>query len=376
MKILFISLTDPKDKKALSGTMFSMYECLKKEHQIEWIGAFKFSLFQNASFLFRKVCAKVFGYTFPQFNSKFLSEKYALAVNSKLLTIKYDVVFAPMASSLIAEINGLKNIIYLTDATFKPMLGYYLHNVPEHYKKQGNSNENKALQKSSKIIFCSNWAKDTTLKAYDVDCEKAEVVELGPNLETIPSKDSLKYHADLNATIKLTFVGVDWKRKGGDIVYQCFKKLKEWGFSCQLTIVGCVPPIEKDIDIIVYPFLDKNLKEDSEKLFSIYYDTHFLIVPSRAECYGLVFCEASAFGVPSLATDTGGIPSIIRSDLNGYLFPLSADGEIYANKVKEVWLNQDKYAQLRTSTRKEFEERLNWDNWTIKVNKIISEIAK
>lgn len=34
---------------------------------------------------------------------------------------------------------------------------------------------------------------------------------------------------------------------------------------------------------------------------------HLLLLPTRAECAGIVFNEASAYGVPILLTDTGGV---------------------------------------------------------------------
>ena len=55
-----------------------------------------------------------------------------------------------------------------------------------------------------------------------------------------------------------------------------------------------------------------------------------MFVPTRAEALGLVFLEASAFALPSIATDVGGVPEVIKSGVTGATFPLSAGPAEYA----------------------------------------------
>ena len=52
---------------------------------------------------------------------------------------------------------------------------------------------------------------------------------------------------------------------------------------------------------------------------------------SEKEAFGLVLLEALACGVPSVATDIGGIPEVIEDGVNGFLVPLG-DVEAAAEK--------------------------------------------
>jgi len=110
----------------------------------------------------------------------------------------------------------------------------------------------------------------------------------------------------------------------------------------------------------VIPFLNKNKKEDAEILRKLYIESNFFIMPSRKEFYGVVFCESAAFGLPVLSSITGGIPTIVKDGVNGYLLPLSADGKDYAEKIIEI-INSGTYEHLCNSSRQRYEEVLNWD---------------
>src|SRR5436190_335365 len=78
-----------------------------------------------------------------------------------------------------------------------------------------------------------------------------------------------------------------------------------------------------------------------EKLFET---SDFLLLPTRSECYGMVFCEASAYGLPSITTDTGGISGAVKDGENGFMLPLSARGQEYAEAIAKVYLDDQLYS--------------------------------
>jgi len=145
------------------------------------------------------------------------------------------------------------------------------------------------------------------------------------------------------------------------------------GIPCHLTIIGSIPPYpidNKEINLI--PFIDKEKKSDQELLFRIMKEHHFLFVPSRAECFGIVFTEASAFGMPSITTNTGGISSAVLEEKNGYLHSVSDGPELYAKTISDIYQNfKERYKPLSESSRNLFESLLNWDQWAASMKSII-----
>ena len=71
-------------------------------------------------------------------------------------------------------------------------------------------------------------------------------------------------------------------------------------------------------------FFDKNTEEGRRGLRELYRAATFYFMPSRAEATAIVYCEANSFGVPCLASRTGGTPSLIEDGVNGWCFPLDA----------------------------------------------------
>ena len=88
----------------------------------------------------------------------------------------------------------------------------------------------------------------------------------------------------------------------------------------------------------------------------------------------MVFCEASSFGLPSIATNTGGVSGAVTEGENGFMLPPSAGGVEYAELIAGIYRDDQRYAQLVQSSRALYESKLNWDAWGMTVTKLIYEM--
>jgi glycosyltransferase involved in cell wall biosynthesis len=87
-----------------------------------------------------------------------------------------------------------------------------------------------------------------------------------------------------------------------------------------------------------------------------------------------VFCEANSFGVPCISSRAGGIPTIIRPNINGNLFDLDADISEYCDYIHNLFANYVNYKDLALSSFHEYESRLNWDVAGQKVKSLLETI--
>jgi len=361
-RIAFLSSFDPNDKKILSGVSYNFLRMLKLHFEcVEVIGPVK-----NRKILkgYLNRISRKFPKRYNIDHSFLISFLYARQFKRLLKGKTYDFIFAPRASTEIALLKTSIPIVYYSDATFDNIYGYYewFSNFMSVSVREGNQIENLALKRASICIFTSRWASDSAITKYKVDPYKVHLLPFGPNINNIPAKSAINTHK-YNDTCKLLFLGVEWERKGGQIAFDAFQELKKRGLKATLTICGCQPPDTiHDKDMVVIPFLDKNKPEDYARFEALFKSHHFLIVPTRAECFGVVFVEASANGIPSLTTETGGTGAAVIEGVNGYRLPLEATGTVYADKIQEVFMDyQGKYIPLSESTRDCFDQEFDWD---------------
>lgn len=277
-----------------------------------------------------------------------------------------DINFTPYLSLNIPS-------LYFTDCTFH-QFRKYIEITNQERVLNGETNEKKVLETYTAVLVSSEWIKNDINSFYGISQSKIHVVEFGAN---IPHPEKWQHDID-TAVCNLVFIGRNWMKKGGNKALGAYRQLKSEGFACTLTIIGSVPPEmpEEDEDLTIIPFLDKSKPEDLERLCSILYHSHFLILPTEFDAFGIVFCEASAYGVPSIAADVGGVSQPVREGVNGFLLPASATAGDYAEKIKSAFADKRSYLKLRATSRDEYETRLNWETWGKKVNKILEETVE
>jgi glycosyltransferase involved in cell wall biosynthesis len=268
-----------------------------------------------------------------------------------------------------------------TDACFAGMLDFYgsFTNLAEPSIQAGHAAEQRALDRCARVIYSSQWVAQTALEHYRVDPAKLCVIPFGGNLQEPPTFEqaAAMVSARDRSRCNLLLVGVDWERKGADIAVEAVEALREAGLDARLTVVGCKPPPARGLpsSVEIIPFIGKETAEDRRRLDEIYGRSHFFIMPSRAEAFGVVFAEASAFGVPCLATKVGGLPSVITDDVNGRLFSLGARGKEYADYILKYVRNPVRYRQLALRTAREGTTRLSWNASGRKVAGILDALV-
>ncbi len=267
------------------------------------------------------------------------------------------------------------------DGTFAQLVDYYPHfsRLSRRSLRLGHEGYRRALEHASVAIFSSGWAARSAIQDYGADSAKVHVIEFGANLCDPPSRERVASFAESRRTSgvhRFLFLGIEWNRKGGDDAVAFVKTLRRMGLAAYLDIVGCTMQgnAEAREFCIEHGFLDKRKAEDRNKLDTLLQNASFLLVPSIAECFGCVYCEANAYGVPNIGRDTGGVSQVIRPGVNGFL--LSAREQAVtelAEQVRPVLLDSEKYLQLSSASRTEFEQRLNWNRFVAKTQQLLEE---
>lgn len=375
LKIGFITTEDPFDRRSWSGTLHHLLAALSAiPVQITVIGNLRPQPELFVSQVFNFVSLRLFRKRYNYRDSIRLSKAYAGLVEKKLQGDHLDLLIAPAGLATIAHLDTSIPIIYINDRCLAGALDYHkiLSDLFEFSREEGLVLEERTLAKASMVVYGSHWAAEAAKKHYPQHAHKIHVLPFGANLEQLPPPPETRDAP--GDPLNMLFLGVKWEEKGGPIAYDAFQELKARGVKVKLIVCGCDPPEElQDPDLIREGFLNKNDPAQRQRLEAHLKAADLLIVPTRFEAYGIVFCEAAAYGVPVFATRTGGVPTVVEEGRTGYLFDLAEDGKAYAGKIQELIADPSKWKQMRSASRARFEDQLNWPAFTKKLMAQIEE---
>lgn len=377
LHIGFISRSSPDDRRAFSGLCYKMAESLREIGEVEWI-PLRLSLFgrllrRAADFINWKSKRKLL-ITMSRTASKLM---YKHIKKSQVRSSDIIVAFFAHNYYYVTPKKISCPVIYFSDATFPAMVDYY----PEFTDlfgfniRSGCAIERECMKRVSKAIFSSEWARQSAIHDLNAAYEKTHVVEFGANID---DKDITwdSTSPDIANRLHILFLGVNWKRKGGDIAVSATRYLNENGIDAVIHIVG-IENINKNIAslsyVISHGFLDKNIPTQYKELVHIISQCHCLLLPTLNECAGIAFAEASAYGLPIFTHRTGGVPNYVYDGLNGYMLPIGATGEDFGRKIRDC-ITSGKLIEMKRTARKLYEDKLNWGVWREKVRTIIHEV--
>lgn len=363
-KVGYISPVDPsKDRMTWSGTFYNTFHAIKSAGvDVEWI-PYKSPLLYK---LFTRIASKIYKLVYGQGSSdhsRLMVCVHKHFINRNIVK-KYDYIFIPGQSEIVAGLNCDIPIIYYSDATFKKMINYYWFDYSSKAIEEGNKVEKMAIEKAMFNFRASKWAAESTIKDYEGQESRVYVFPFGAD---VPSIVNLSVAPDYKKKkLKLLFSGKDWTRKGGDIAVKAVEYLNKNGINSELYIVGVnkVPAnIEAKKFVNLVGYINKNDPEDYKRYLNLYHECNAFILPTRAECAGLVFAEANAFGMPIFTTDTGGIGDYVFNGENGYRLSLNANGEDFGKQIEKIY-RERKFEELSLGSKRIYRDFTSWKAWS------------
>lgn len=365
VRIGLLTMRDARNPRSWSGTPYFLSNALEQAGaSLDYLGPLNTGFIRGLRAI-GKLRRKI-GLTGTLANQSHIAARImARQIETKLKTTTLDAVFSPAGSSLISLLETDLPVAYSSDATLRLVTGYYpeYSGVSDSAIREADSLEQKAIQRADLLLYPTRWVAQSAIDHYGADPAKIRIQPYGANLAQTPPRERVLAPRK-PGPIRLLFVGVSWVRKGGDIALSALRSLQARGIDVRLTVIGCTPPPDVNLNgVTVIPFLDKNDPEQRRTLVNHYLEADLFLLPTRSECYGIVFCEASAYGLPSVTTATGGVPDVVTEGVNGFCLSLDADGPAYADKIENIMQDPAAYHRLRVSSRDTYEARLNWQVW-------------
>lgn len=269
-----------------------------------------------------------------------VGQGYLVFWNSRLPAASYsDILYGSIPSG------GFQN-----DQTRRRMLNRQQETQMGTYAQQ-------AVDNAVHIFATSQFIVDGARKfGTKISPDKVTVTQVGANFSEMPVVNNGR---GAPPPLKLLWVGSSWEIKGGEIALGVLDRLHEMGVAVELNLVGRHPQNLQHLHAVCHGFLNKDNREERERLLALYRKSHLLLLPTRRDYTPCGLAEAAAFGVPAIATPVGGIPGMFEKD-EIVLAPLAE----FKERVPDVivgMLENGRLSRMAGKVRGRFETTLNWD---------------
>jgi glycosyltransferase involved in cell wall biosynthesis len=372
--VVLISSSDPLDVHSFSGSIYYMAKALMSEFpRMEIMRSSRpVWFFALQRLVLKATKSRIDPYYWRPLNRWFARRLVKHWQRQRV------IVIGVVNAALVAELAASVPVINISDSTFDLMRTEHevFWSLDRKTAARAEEVEMNSIRRSVHNSFSSRWAADSAILHYGAPDADVSVISWGCNFETVPAAD-VRPSAFVRSECRLLFIGGEWFRKGGDVVFAAAEILAEKGIPLRVDLVGVAPPE----DLPPRPWLHHHgylSKADTEQLAllrSLMRDADLLFLPTRKDCTPMVFAEANAYGTPALTRDVGGVADVVRDGANGIVLPEDADAAQFAAAIESIWKNPASYAQLRSSARREYETRLNWAVWARRIAQVVEDLA-
>jgi len=368
--LLLATAEDPFDRKSWSGVPFGLRAGL--ERKVESLTVFQSSPpSRNLPDVFRRIYYG--GAQYPLWVTKATIKNNGRELRAAIAKSNPDAVLS-ISSMCLAEVGEVSRPLFMfSDAPYIAYHEAYRGTIdrPRRLEWFGNE-EAKVARRIDGLCFASSWAVQEALNLYgpvgrdgSSMASRLHVTPLGAGLSPKIGREAIMQYVRQRPSdrIDLLFVGKDWERKGGPMALEVARLLHAAGHVTRLHLVGCRPELPPDSSeyVVFHGVLRQDQREEAAKLEELFLTSHFLIVPTMAECFGIVFAEAQAFALPPISRAVQALPGVIADGVTGLLLDPDAPAEVYVERILARLASPEAYRAMAVAALDRYEASLSWD---------------
>ncbi len=247
--------------------------------------------------------------------------------------------------------------------------------------EQRHNSELEVARSADSIIVWSTDERDSIVEFCGVEPDKINIIPPGVDLARFRpmSQHQSKEHLGYGEEKNILFVGRLEPLKGLEFLFRAVASLENSN-SIRLNVVGGG---ENSLEKARLQALATRMKLNKsirfignvtqEELPVHYNAADVCVLPSHYESFGLAALEAAACGRPVIASNVGGIPTIVLDSVTGYLVP-SRQADAMAERLCTL-LNDDVLRSHMGAAARIHAETLGWDRSADSLLALYRELA-
>jgi glycosyltransferase involved in cell wall biosynthesis len=236
--------------------------------------------------------------------------------------------------------------------------------------------EETVLQAAASVLTTSAWTRRTLLELYSLPSDRVHVAE--------PGADRAELAPGTATAGALLSVAAVIPGKGHDLLLDALAPLTDCRWQC-----SCVGSLERDpafVGRLRRRVLDARIDgrvcfsgaQSDADLARSYAAADVLVLPSRAESYGMVVTEALARGLPVVAAEVGGVPEALGHGADGTrpgLLVPPGDSVALRDAIRSWLEDAELRRRLRRAARERRESLADWSTTTSAVANVLRRAA-
>ncbi len=268
------------------------------------------------------------------------------------------------------------------------------HTLARVKAETGDAEPENRIEAEAAVIACSDVITansvvemDELVTHYGADSSRIEVVPPGVDhaFFSTGSRRGARQALGLGDEPVLLFVGRIQPLKGADVAVETLARLQPRGGQLpRLLLVGGSSGLEGDVEvaklhrlIAEYGLTERvtMVSPQPHHMLSTYYRAADLaLVPSRSESFGLVALEAAACGVPVVASDVGGLRTLVDHGRTGLRVP-GRDPADYAAAVEQI-LGDQIFASRLSARAVEAASSYTWTSMAARLRRVYADVSE
>ena len=222
--------------------------------------------------------------------------------------------------------------------------------------------EEDVAQQMTAVLTFSEYLRQSFIHDYHVPAERVFNIGGGVNMDIpdiVPQKDYTRN--------RLLFIGTEFARKGGPLLLEAFRLVRETMPAAQLDIVGPEKPASAPAGVTFYGRLFKTDATQKATLERLFREATLFVLPSLYEPFGIAPLEAMLYQLPCVLTDDWAFHEFVTPGQTGELAQ-KGSAEDFAAKICLLLADPARLAPMGMQARASVLERYTW-------NKVVTRMA-